>query len=189
MKLKLLAGAAFALVAASPAFAVVIDFSNQTRGTKASPLVYAEAVFSSSTGLLFVGASAVANEICPLTKAFRCDATLAVVFTAPVNNLNFLSFSDNSASGLFVAITTTGGNFSFTGSSDGNFDSMDFQNLAAFSNITNISITNNDFNGLAYDRFTFEVANVPEPASWALMIAGFGLTGAAMRRRRAAVVA
>lgn len=26
---------------------------------------------------------------------------------------------------------------------------------------------------------------VPEPASWALLIAGFGLTGAAMRRRRA----
>lgn len=28
------------------------------------------------------------------------------------------------------------------------------------------------------------VANVPEPDSWALMIAGFGLTGAVMRRRR-----
>ena len=28
------------------------------------------------------------------------------------------------------------------------------------------------------------LAAVPEPASWALMIAGFGLTGAAMRRRR-----
>ena len=27
-------------------------------------------------------------------------------------------------------------------------------------------------------------AAVPEPASWALMIAGFGLTGAALRRRR-----
>lgn len=30
---------------------------------------------------------------------------------------------------------------------------------------------------------------VPEPASWALMISGFGLTGAALRRRRAAVAA
>lgn len=28
------------------------------------------------------------------------------------------------------------------------------------------------------------VANVPEPANWALLIAGFGLTGAVMRRRR-----
>lgn len=30
---------------------------------------------------------------------------------------------------------------------------------------------------------------VPEPASWAMLIAGFGLTGAAMRRRRAVAVA
>ena len=33
------------------------------------------------------------------------------------------------------------------------------------------------------------VAAVPEPASWALMIAGFGLAGGAMRRRRALVAA
>ena len=32
-------------------------------------------------------------------------------------------------------------------------------------------------------------AAVPEPASWALLIAGFGLTGAAARRRRVATVA
>lgn len=31
---------------------------------------------------------------------------------------------------------------------------------------------------------TFSAAAVPEPASWALMIGGFGLIGAAMRRRR-----
>ena len=30
---------------------------------------------------------------------------------------------------------------------------------------------------------------VPEPASWAMLIAGFGLTGAALRRRRTAVAA
>ncbi len=32
-------------------------------------------------------------------------------------------------------------------------------------------------------------STVPEPASWALMIAGFGMTGAAVRRRRTAAVA
>ena len=30
------------------------------------------------------------------------------------------------------------------------------------------------------------VAGVPEPASWALMIGGFGLAGATLRRRRTA---
>ena len=33
------------------------------------------------------------------------------------------------------------------------------------------------------------IGGVPEPASWAMLIAGFGLTGAAMRRRRTAVAA
>jgi len=34
------------------------------------------------------------------------------------------------------------------------------------------------------DDLTFDTAAVPEPASWALMIGGFGLAGAALRRRR-----
>jgi hypothetical protein len=33
--------------------------------------------------------------------------------------------------------------------------------------------------------YNFEVAAVPEPATWAMMIAGFGLAGATLRRRRA----
>lgn len=34
---------------------------------------------------------------------------------------------------------------------------------------------------------TFEPGVVPEPASWAMLIAGFGLVGASMRRRRSAL--
>jgi hypothetical protein len=39
--------------------------------------------------------------------------------------------------------------------------------------------------------YNFEVAGgaVPEPTTWAMMIAGFGLAGAALRRRRAAIAA
>ena len=37
--------------------------------------------------------------------------------------------------------------------------------------------------------FLSTTGGVPEPASWAMLIAGFGLTGAAMRRRRALVSA
>ena len=46
-----------------------------------------------------------------------------------------------------------------------------------------------------WDTFTADNANsvdvtitaVPEPAAWAIMIAGFGLAGAALRRRRLAI--
>jgi hypothetical protein len=36
--------------------------------------------------------------------------------------------------------------------------------------------------------FSLATAGVPEPANWALLIAGFGLVGAAARRRRAVAV-
>lgn len=54
------------------------------------------------------------------------------------------------------------------------------------------------FQGAVFDDITIGApgaiggpggSTVPEPASWALLIAGFGLTGAAMRRRRNAAVA
>ena len=46
--------------------------------------------------------------------------------------------------------------------------------------------------GAAYTNYVFRLDNggaVPEPASWALMVGGFGLMGMAMRRRRPAVTA
>ncbi len=43
-------------------------------------------------------------------------------------------------------------------------------------------------NGLAQDQVRFQITSissaVPEPATWAMMITGFGLAGAAIRRRR-----
>ena len=49
--------------------------------------------------------------------------------------------------------------------------------------VDNISFTA----GAETKSYNFEVAAVPEPASWALMIGGFGLAGAMVRRRRAAL--
>lgn len=52
-----------------------------------------------------------------------------------------------------------------------------------------------DFGGTAnfvvYDNITFGSTNpggIPEPAAWAMMLAGFALVGGAMRRRRPALV-
>lgn len=55
--------------------------------------------------------------------------------------------------------------------------------------IRGISITNQDPGGIGFDNLKFDVASnlqipsVPEPSSWLLFIAGFGLAGAMMRRR------
>lgn len=53
-----------------------------------------------------------------------------------------------------------------------------FTNYASVGNGNGTSIWNNNgFEGVVYGA-------VPEPASWAMMITGFGLAGAALRRRR-----
>lgn len=67
-------------------------------------------------------------------------------------------------------------------------------NLAGF-DASRVSVVGNDlrldWSGLSYDTDTvvglsFAVAPgaVPEPASWAMMIVGFGVVGAGLRRRR-----
>lgn len=53
-----------------------------------------------------------------------------------------------------------------------------------------VLVSDNNFSGTQFTQFlAFEVTPVPEPGTWALLVAGFGLTGAAMRRRVRGVVA
>ena len=61
---------------------------------------------------------------------------------------------------------------------------------AAYANagFSNLPVYDFTFRTYADDSFVPPVQGVPEPAAWALMIAGFGLSGAALRRRRATVV-
>ena len=59
-------------------------------------------------------------------------------------------------------------------------------------NITSVRLTASSRGDWVFiDNLTFGGAGgaVPEPASWAMLIAGFGIVGASMRRRRANVVA
>ncbi|MBC7506713.1 MAG: PEPxxWA-CTERM sorting domain-containing protein [Sandarakinorhabdus sp.] len=55
----------------------------------------------------------------------------------------------------------------------------------------NLNDTFGEFAGFVpiYHNLDFLASSVPEPANWAMLIAGFGLTGAAMRRHRKLVAA
>lgn len=198
MKLFLAAAAAASLLAstgaATAATTVLIDFEDQAAGSFniVSPLVYPQATFSSSTGSIHINGAGLGKDICAIDAARGCIGTTTVTFAGPVNNLSFLTVGDNQAgANIFATVTTLGGVFNWVGHSDGNTWAYDLQDLSAFVDVTALSLSSSDPYGVAYDNFRFDAAvggGVPEPATWALMIAGFGLAGAGLRQRRAVVI-
>jgi len=100
------------------------------------------------------------------------------------------------ASGTIPAGYFGNPNLSFAGRDSGEpFAFFNFTSTTAFNRIDFIQ---NGGGGFELDNLTIGNVNgapggstpaVPEPASWALMIGGFGMIGAAMRRRHAAIAA
>ncbi len=105
-------------------------------------------------------------------------------------NLTLSFDGGQSLTGLYtVATNSFSGGSSFM-SGGRNFSLAEFsftRNLADVvqANVVGAGGDPNDYNGNF--RISSVAGNVPEPASWAMLIAGFGMTGAAMRRRASAL--
>lgn len=99
-------------------------------------------------------------------------------FTLPVNGLGFVTSGwdpfdhiDVSAYNGATLLGTAGD------STDG------FVDLSAFSNVTRIYIDDSSTGaGMAYDHFVF--SPVPEPETYAMLLAGLGLLGFSVRRKQ-----
>ncbi len=98
---------------------------------------------------------------------------------------------------LALRLTDEFGNLSYInagntiGGADGS--TLYFGFLDRTTRYTQVLLTNNNGNDqFSYDDFSIgtpgAVNSVPEPASWAMMVAGFGLVGAMTRRRGSHVV-
>ena len=114
---------------------------------------------------------------------------LYVSFTSSANgDLKFLSSSGLFSFGQLGNLATTFyGVTGVAGSAP-----FDVSNLTFFANRnTNFAFelgtTSRDGIGPLLDSVVLTANHVPEPASWALLITGFGLAGAISRRRRAAL--
>lgn len=83
----------------------------------------------------------------------------------------------------FTVVDNTGKDWVFDGEDIPSSGFVGFQGIDG-QLIRSVSFTVD--NGGTFDEFRqLRLTVIPEPASWAMMVAGFGLIGAAMRRRRA----
>jgi PEP-CTERM motif len=183
---------ALSIAIAGEASAAVIDFDTLGDGVEVNNQ-YSGVVFSSVSGSrilttslgAFLGSSP-PNIICSGTASINCGDDVYVDFLSGISGLSFLAVGDND-SGIIGTVSAFAG-MSLLGTvnivGDGNFTTAQLVDISGFSGITRIEITHvTDLAGLGFDDFKFSSGGVPEPASWALMLAGFGLVGAAMRRR------
>jgi len=98
--------------------------------------------------------------------------TIHVALNSPVNLVVRLQAGAGASGPGSIALSDFSGSFKFP--TNGVFNLPD-------------GVTANAGDYLVNNRFIDPLApagGVPEPASWALMIAGFGLAGAALRKRR-----
>jgi hypothetical protein len=98
----------------------------------------------------------------------------------PATNLNFTS----------VVLNNSVSNFSFN-IANGVFDQASRELIPLIANATNVITINGTSAGDASYSGTLsfgQVAAVPEPATWGLMLLGFGAVGFSMRRKRAGLL-
>ena len=178
----LLGAASLGLMLASPAaMADTLDFSTFALGAQGSPvMVLSNAVITSYGADIYVGAAGLDHEICALTGGFTCEADMKIDFTSAVSSLKFVTSGYDGGDFIDVfaysGVTLLG---SVSHSSNGTVD------LTAYSGITSIFIDDSSTGaGMAYDHFDFTTAPVPEPETYAMMLAGLGLLGVAARRRK-----
>jgi len=114
------------------------------------------------------------------------------LFTIPQDGLGSGSIS-TSFSGAVNQLTITGlwindQSFDVPANGSGQFFAVsDIPILNGVLNTIRVTGTTSSLGGTYSGTATFTASAVPEVATWAMMFSGFGLVGAAMRRRRTSV--
>jgi len=192
------AGAAL-LAGASAAQAAVVDFNALPDGDAPNPYSSNGATFATAGGFNVIANAFGSPSLCPSVASnnpANCSLGLEVTFANPVAALSF-TFAGNNQTGIGADI---GDVQVFSGATllgttdvlvvDNNAFTFDLVSLGAYNNVTRLFITSTDFGGVLYDDFTWQRAapGVPEPATWAMLILGFGFVGGVLRRRTSARV-
>lgn len=211
MKNLLLAAAGAALLAAPATAAVtVLTFEGIGDLNPVGSFYAPNYIFSPST-LALVDADAggsgnFANEPSPDTIMFFLDANNAILDVPAGFTTGFSFFYSSSVATtvtVYDGLGATGNVLGVINLAAQGFDNCVGDPTGAFCNWTPVGVAfagtaySIDFSGAAnltgFDNITFGRDTpggiVPEPATWAMLIAGFGLVGFAARRRRVAFAA
>ena len=121
--------------------------------------------------------------------AYYLDFNIGSAFNASTASFAGRFAADNLVSSITLngnTITGSGGNFNnWTNfSATGGFVQGANQLVFNVTNLPCIGCQNANPSGLRVEFLNSNIAAVPEPATWAMMIGGFGMIGASMRRRR-----
>ncbi|MBB3695261.1 PEPxxWA-CTERM sorting domain-containing protein [Sphingomonas sp. BK580] len=149
-------------------------------------LFVGDATLSSSSGYLKVVDYGAGKGICAF-DGVGCSQTLTISFNPGVSNFAF-QFSGDRDAGSGVGWNGETSQLSFVGFNpgDGNAATAQSQTIR-FPDLQLISLIPQNGGDINFTGFSFDstTAAVPEPATWLMMIVGFGGIGAAMRRKRA----
>jgi len=126
------------------------------------------------------------NFLCIGNPGINCVGETILNFTNPVHGLSFLAVGSDNAGVQAQVDVFVNGAFAATNNItvNGLFHTPNLVDLSAFNNVTSIRIYNiTDGGGLGWDDFTY-ISAVPEPETYAMLLAGLGLLGFAARRKK-----
>lgn len=184
--------ASASVLASAPAMAAhtVVDFTTYPYGTSvtsipgASVSLYGGPDSSGAPTVNSFGTNELGNSN---SGDYPTAEGLLFSFTSPVKNISFVfdNFGDNNSFGAPSMALAFIGAVQAESQNIGSCNGCTVNLLS--SGITSLRINNGSGGGYNWEyglrSISFDAAGVPEPATWALMIMGFGLAGGAMRRR------
>lgn len=184
-----LSGASTGTIITAPGASFAQTFAGQTvvggsgiSGTPTGPLSLA-AAGSITVASFNPGVSPAGNSLLPQPGN---AAPLSILFDSLADSLTFTMGSSNA--GSTVNVNSFAANGTLLGSTQITMlNGYNIYNLSGLGNFKGLSFfDNNDPSGVRFMNLSYNsvVGNgVPEPAAWAMMLAGFGLVGGAVRRR------